>query len=96
MGALSRLSGAPRRVLGASVHCVCASEQLLGPATLRLSWGLDTNGRGAVEVGLLVVEQHLVFVASALCVIQYVLCCGAARLREPGVGLPGLLLGVSF
>jgi hypothetical protein len=73
MGALSRLSGAACGVRGAGIHRVGASEELFGAATLGLRRSLDTNGRRVVEIGLLVVEQRLMFVASALRVIEHVL-----------------------
>jgi hypothetical protein len=72
-GAVARVRGAPGGIRGPGVHCVGASEQLLGAAALGLRRGLIANRRRGVEVGLLVVEHRLVFVARALCVIEHVL-----------------------
>ena len=73
MGAASRVSGAPGGVLGPGIHRVGASKQLLGAAALGLHRGLVATGRRGVEVGLLVVEERLMFVASALGVVEYIL-----------------------
>jgi hypothetical protein len=73
VGAASRVSGAVGGVLRAGVDCVCAREQLLGAAPLGLGRGLIANGGWGIEVGLLVVEQRLMFAARALCVVEHVL-----------------------
>ena len=73
VGAATGVGGAVGGVLGAGVHRVGASEQLLGAAALGLRGGLvGSRGRG-IEVGLLVVEQRLMFVARALRVVEHVL-----------------------
>jgi hypothetical protein len=95
VGAASRVSGAAGGVLGAGIHCVGAGQQLFGAEALGLRGALiGDEGRG-IEVGLLVVEQRLMFVAGALRVIEHVLRRGAPRLRESCLGLAGLLLGVT-
>jgi hypothetical protein len=56
VGAVASVSCAVGGLLGAGVHCVGASEQLLSAATLGLGRGLIANRGWGIEVGLLVVE----------------------------------------
>ena len=73
MGAAACLRGTAGGVVGAPVHGVRARDQLLGAAPLRLGRALIERRSGGIELGLLVVEQRLVFVTTALCVIEHVL-----------------------
>lgn len=95
MRAASGRSGAPGGVLGPGVHSVGAGEQLLGALAFGLHRGLVADGGRGVDVGLLVVEERLVFVACALGVVEHVLRRRASRLSEPGLGLAGLLFVVA-
>jgi hypothetical protein len=93
--AASRFSGTPGCVAGAVVHRVSAIVQLLGATALGLGGALVENRERGIQVGLLVVEQRLVFVAGALRIVEHVLGRRATRLREPGQGLAGPLIVVA-
>ncbi len=94
MGASARVGGAEGGVLGTQVHRVGTSEQLLGTPAPGLRGALVASRVRGVEVGLLVVQQCLVFVARTLCVIEHRLGRGASGLRECSVDLTGVLLGI--
>lgn len=73
MGASSRVGSAPDRFLGAGVHRISAGKQLLGAAAFGLGGALIADRMWSIEIGLVVVQQRLVFVAGTLRVIEHVL-----------------------
>jgi hypothetical protein len=93
VSAAPRVSGAVGGLLGASIHRIGAGQQLRGAALLGLRGGLVADRGRSVEVGLLVIEQRLVFVTRTLCIIEHVLRRRAPRLRQPRLGLTGRSLG---
>jgi hypothetical protein len=94
LGAGAGVSGALSRMIGSRLDRVSAGEHLLGALAFGGHRVHGAGGWGIVEIGLLIVEKHLVLVASALGVVEDVLRRGAARLRELCLDLAAILVGV--
>jgi hypothetical protein len=87
--------GSVSGLLSSGVHRVGPSQELLGSPALGSRGSLIEDRGRSIEVGLLVIQEQLMFVTRALGVVEHVLRRGAPRLRKPGLGLAGLLCGVA-
>ncbi len=94
MSAGAGVPGSLGGVIGARLDCLCSREHLLSAQALSGDRVDGPQGSWVVEIGLLIVQKRLVFIAGALGVVEDVLGGGTSCLGESGLGLSAILIGL--